>query len=128
MARILVLEDQASQRFVMADLLARTGHEARCTDDPHAAIQGYEEFKPDLLVADWRLKHDLNGRDAAEALRALNPNLRIVFITALPLELVETQAADLQPFKVVKKPCEFYDLLLAIHESLGDAIVEESGV
>jgi hypothetical protein len=55
----------------------------------------------------------------AEALRSQDPNLRIVFITSMPQYLVEEQAASLQPFKSVQKPCEFFDLLMAIHETLG---------
>jgi CheY-like chemotaxis protein len=125
MARILVLEDEPTQRFVMSDLLARSGHESRCTADPQAAMAALEEFKPDVLVADWLLKSQMTGRDVAAALRSREPNLSLVFITALPAELVEAQAADLQPFRIVHKPCEFYDLLLAIHEALGDVPVEE---
>lgn len=120
MSRILVVEDEPSQRFVMADLLARTGHEARCTADPRAAIEAADAFKPDVLVADWLLKSDMTGRDVAEVLRAKDPNLRVVFITALPPDLVEEQASQVKPFRMVHKPCEFYDLLLAIHQTLGD--------
>ena len=118
MSRILVLEDEPSQRFVMSDLLNRSGHEALCTPDPKAAIEAAADFKPEVLVADWLLKSEMSGRDVAAVLRAQDPALRVVFITALPPELVEAKAADLQPYKIVHKPCEFFDLLLAIHQSL----------
>ena len=72
------------------------------------------------------LKSDLTGRDVAQALRARDPNLPVVFITALPAQIVEAQASELRPFKVVNKPCEFYDLLLAIHEALGNVVEERS--
>ncbi len=124
MARILILEDEPSQRFVMADLLARSGHEARCTADPQAAIPALEEFKPDVLVADWLLKSRMTGRDVAAAGRARDPGLRVVFITAVPPGLVEREAVALQPFRVVQKPCEFYDLLLAIHAVMGPTAEE----
>ncbi len=126
MARILVVEDETSQRYVMADLLIRSGHEVRSTPDPREAIAVAEEFGPDVLVSDWLLKSDLTGRDVAQALRARDPNLPVVFITALPAQIVEAQASELRPFKVVNKPCEFYDLLLAIHEALGNVVEERS--
>jgi CheY-like chemotaxis protein len=128
MARILVLEDESNQRLVMADLLVRSGHEARCTADPRTAIEAAHSFKPDVLVADWVLRTQLTGRDVAEILRSANPALRIVFITAMPAGVVESDAAGLEPFKIVQKPCEFYDLLTAIHEVLGDVPTAEAAV
>ena len=125
MARILVLEDESNQRLVMADLLTRSGHEAKCTADPRTAIEVAQHFKPEVLVADWVLRTQLTGRDVAEMLRALEPELRLVFITAMPAGTVECEAEGLRPFKIVQKPCEFYDLLKAIHEVLGDVRVEE---
>ena len=125
MARILILEDEPNQRLVMADLLSRSGHEAKCTADPRTAIELAEEFRPDVLVADWVLRTRLTGRDAAEMLRARDPNLRLVFISAMPRGVMESAAASLRPFKTVQKPCEFYDLLAAIHEVLGNVTAEE---
>lgn len=128
MARILVLEDESNQRVVMADLLRRSGHEVRCTASPRLAIEAAQSFKPEVLAADWLLRAELTGRDVAEILRSGDPGLRVVFITAMPTGLVESEAGALQPFKVVQKPCEFYDLLMAIHETLGDVHVVESAM
>lgn len=125
MARILVLEDERSQRFVMSELLIRSGHEAKSTAEPRAAIRLADQFDPEVLVLDWLLKSDLTGRDAALAIRAQHPNLPIVFITALPADIIAEQTADLRPCRIVNKPCEFYDLLLAIHELLGDMAIGE---
>ncbi|HOB73008.1 MAG TPA: response regulator [Phycisphaerae bacterium] len=127
MARILILEDERSQRFIMSDLLVRSGHEAKSTADPRAAIDLAEQFKPDVLVCDWLLKSDMTGRDAAIAIRAQYPNLPVVFITALPAGILTEQTIDLRPCKIVNKPCEFFDLLLAIHELLGDVVGEPAG-
>lgn len=128
MARVLVLEDESNQRLVMADLLTRSGHEARCTPNPRTAIEAAHSFKPDVLVADWLLRTELTGRDVAEILRSADPELRIVFITAMPSGLVECEAEALQPFKLVQKPCEFYDLLTAIHEAMGNVPIAEPAV
>lgn len=120
MSRILVVEDQPSQRFIMSELLERTGHESRCAADPRLAIEVAETFNPDVLVADWRLRSELNGCDVARILRKRNPELKLVFITAMPPTVIEHKAKDLAPYHTVRKPCEFYDLLRAIHEALGD--------
>jgi DNA-binding NtrC family response regulator len=122
MARILVLEDDSSARFVMAEMLVRSGHEARGAGKPEDAIEGVAmaDFEPEVLVADWMLKSDLTGLDVAEKLQARYPNLRVVFITALPTEKLreDAKARGIKTFKFVRKPCEFFDLLDAIHQVL----------
>lgn len=127
MARILIVEDEPNQRTVMTDLLARSGHEVRCAPDSQGAVQLAEEFKPDVLVADWLLRTWLTGRDVAEMLRKRNPDLRLVFISAVPVGVMASEAASLHPFKTVQKPCEFYDLLAVIHAVLQEAPVSEDG-
>lgn len=118
MARILVVEDETPQRFAMASLLTRSGHEAKATSDPHAAVEGAEEFRPDVLVTDWMLKSDWTGLDVAEAMRKRDPGLGVVFITAIPQDEARTKAAHLETYEVLQKPCEFYELLAAVHKVL----------
>ncbi|GMU19970.1 MAG: hypothetical protein AMXMBFR13_00710 [Phycisphaerae bacterium] len=120
MARILIVEDEVSQRFVMNDLLLRSGHEALSASNPEEAIQAGTTLQPEVLVCDWLLKAGRTGLDVAEALRGRDPRLGLIFISALPSDVIESKAAHLKPFEVINKPCEFYDLLKAVHATLGD--------
>jgi DNA-binding response OmpR family regulator len=117
-ARILVVEDETPQRFAMASLLERSGHEARATSNPEAAIEGAAEFRPAVLVTDWMLKAEQTGLDVAESLRRMDPTIGLVFITALPEEEARQMAGHLDNFEVVQKPCEFYELLEAVQRML----------
>lgn len=118
MARILVVEDELGPRFVMSEMLVRSGHEAKAASKPENAIALGPEYKPDVLVTDWMLKTELTGLDVARTLKQQLPELRIVFISGHPLEELRPQAKDLQPVRFVRKPCEFFELLNAIHEML----------
>ncbi len=118
MAKILVVEDELGPRFVMSEMLERSGHQARAAARPHEAIAAGAEYKPDVLVTDWMLKADLTGLEVARALKKELPDLRVVFISGHPIEDLRSQVTDLQPVRFVNKPCEFFDLLQAIHEML----------
>ena len=106
----------------MAEMLVRSGHDARAAAKPEDAIQGTltTDFEPDVLVADWMLKSNLTGLDVAEKLQARFPELKVVFVTALATEELRQQAETrgLNTFRFVRKPCEFFDLLDAIHQVL----------
>jgi len=120
MARILVLDDDADSRNVMVSMLNEVGHEAHGSDDPAHAIQAALTFAPEVLVADWVLKPDHTGLEAAEALRAAHPQLGLIFITGRPFEEIDAEARHLHPYRFISKPCEFFDLFQAVQDVLND--------
>jgi DNA-binding response OmpR family regulator len=118
MAKILVIDDDKDARLGMTRSLNEVGHEARASGDPTEAIQVALSFEPDVLVADWVLKPDHTGLEVAVTLRAAHPDLGLVFITGRPFEEVDAEARHLRPYRIVNKPCEFYELLEAV-QSVG---------
>jgi CheY-like chemotaxis protein len=114
MAKVLVLDDDADARHVMCAMLRNVGHEPHSSADPSQAIQEALTFKPEVLVADWILKPNHTGLEVAEALRAAHPDLGLVFISGLPHEQIESSVRHLGRYRIVSKPCEFYELFQAI--------------
>jgi len=80
--RALLVDDEAPVREALAEALADLGWQV---DQAASGAEGLERLRagppPDILVADIRLPGGMNGRQLAEAARALHPALPILLIT-----------------------------------------------
>jgi len=90
--RILVVDDHKDWRnFVRLTLLMRPEWQiiGEASDGPEA-IQKAEELKPDLILLDIGLP-TLNGIEAAQRIRLLSPNSKIIFLSVEDsLDIVHT--------------------------------------
>lgn len=61
---VLLVEDEAAQRQLIAEILGREGFEIREAGTVNDALRAIEEEVPDLILCDWRMP----GRDGGELL------------------------------------------------------------
>ena len=67
--RLLVVDDQDSITKVVAKIASQLGYQVRSINDPNAAFDEFEAFKPDVLIIDLVMP-ELDGIAlSAEALR-----------------------------------------------------------
>jgi CheY-like chemotaxis protein len=52
MARILVVDDNASIRVFLRDALTAAGHDVSIAEDGRSALSLYRQFNPDLVITD----------------------------------------------------------------------------
>jgi two-component system, OmpR family, response regulator RegX3 len=83
--RILVVEDEASLRDGLVDLLAGDGHAVEAVADGAAAAERGAGEPFDLVVLDVMLPR-LDGIDVCRRLRAARPGMPILMLTALGSE------------------------------------------
>jgi PAS domain S-box-containing protein len=78
---ILVVEDDATVRLVLADILGELGYDVLLASDARPAIPILQSNRRiDLLMSDIVLPH-INGRKLAEIARASRPDLKVLFVT-----------------------------------------------
>jgi hypothetical protein len=78
---ILVVEDDATVRLVLADVLGELGYDVLLATDARPAIPILQSSRRiDLMVSDVMLPH-VNGRKLAEIARASRPDLKVLFVT-----------------------------------------------
>jgi len=78
---VMVVEDDASVRLIVLEVLEELGYEAIEAVDGQSAVPILQsQRKIDLLVSDVGLP-GLNGRQLAEIARAARPELQVLFIT-----------------------------------------------
>jgi two-component system cell cycle sensor histidine kinase/response regulator CckA len=79
---ILVAEDEASLRHLAATVLERLGYTVLLARDGQEAVEVFkaDPSRVDLVILDLVMPR-FGGRDALARMRALRPNLRVLFVT-----------------------------------------------
>lgn len=82
-ARVLIVEDDLFTRTMLSSALVSVGIAAvAATDNAKAAIELVEQLDPEVVLLDLDLGPGANGLDIAVKIRALKPNIGIVFLTS----------------------------------------------
>ena len=79
MSRILVVDDEPDQRFLLRRLLERAGHEVSEAHHGAAALQAVRESAPDLVVTDVMMP----VMDGVELIRCLRGDPATAYIPIL---------------------------------------------
>lgn len=102
--RLLLVEDEAAVRMMLADLLAALGHSVTSAPDGAAALGLLADgLAPDVLVTDMRMPPGLSGPELARAAWRDRPALPVLFVSrhAEPDELEGLEGRSL----LLRKPC-----------------------
>jgi CheY-like chemotaxis protein len=79
---VLVVDDEASVRMFVNEVLGELGYCVHQAEDASAALKVLESDLPlALLITDVGLPGGMNGRQLADAARVARPKLKILFIT-----------------------------------------------
>lgn len=80
-ARILVVDDEAVLAELLGAALRHQGWDTRTASNGWEALDGAEEFDPDVVVLDIQMP-GLDGMETLSRLRKKNPHLPVLFLTA----------------------------------------------
>jgi two-component system NtrC family response regulator len=80
-ARIVVADDEAAQRDLLADFLADLGAEVRRAADGREALAEVVRAGPDLVLTDVRMP-GLSGAELLAEVKRANPEVEVVLVTA----------------------------------------------
>ena len=79
---VLVVDDEATVRMLVAEVLWENGYRLLEADDGPKALQALEtERRIDLMITDVGLPGGMNGRQLADTARVKRPKLKVLFIT-----------------------------------------------
>jgi CheY-like chemotaxis protein len=79
--RVLVVHDESNLTELLSMALRYEGWEVPSTASSLAAVRAAKEFEPDAVALDMMLS-DFDGLEVLRGLRAHNPTLPILFLTA----------------------------------------------
>ncbi len=117
--RLLVVEDEAVARSLIGVALRQVGFDVRMAADGQAAVALFREDHRDIaaVLLDFVLP-DGDGLTVLAALRAIDPHVRCVFVTAATDPETQARLQALGPVRVVPKPFMMSDLVEAVRAVL----------
>ena len=116
MARVLVVDDQETDRLLMQALLVRGGHQTEVADGGESALRRYLERGIDVVVTDLQMP-DVHGFELISILREFSPPPPIVAVSAtghFQLHMAEALGATI----TLEKPLDPQLLLNAVEQAL----------
>ncbi len=118
---ILVVEDDALVRAHVARQLTDLGYRVLTAPDGQAAI-GILRYNPeiDLLFTDVVMPGGMNGRQLATEVRALRPDLPVLFTSGYPENAIVTQGRLEPGLHILVKPYRKRELMTKVRELLDD--------
>ncbi len=121
--RVLVVEDEAAQRRLIGDILARSGYVVRGVGTVAEALAAVADELPDVVLADWRLP-DATGGELLAELTARRVGAAFVVMTAYGSIAHAVEAVRLGADDYLAKPFEREALLLALERVLRTRALE----
>jgi signal transduction histidine kinase len=117
---VLLVDDEPELRFVLARMITRIGYTTmEAADGPSALRHLAAPGQIDLMVTDVGLPGGMNGRQLADAARALRPGLKVLFITGLTDPQVLDGVTPEQGMDVMSKPFDMDGLAAKIGDLIG---------
>ena len=114
---VLVVDDEPTVRMLVTEVLSDLGYHALEAEDGAAGLKVLNSAtRIDLLVTDVGLPGGLNGRQVADAARAVRPDLKVLFITGYAENAVLSHGHLDPGMHVMTKPFAMDALAMRIRE------------
>jgi PAS domain S-box-containing protein len=116
---VLVVEDETAMREVTRRILDRAGYQVLCAGSGQEALDlaARQERHIDVLLTDVVMPR-MQGKDLAGRLRALQPDLRVVFMSGYTQGLLSAQGVLEPGVHLIEKPFSKTGLLAKLREVL----------
>ncbi len=116
---VLVVEDEAAQREVLAYNLAAQGYEVLTADEGERALEIIAETSPDLVLLDWMLPN-VSGIEICRRLksRAETRETPVIMLSARGEEADRVRGLDIGADDYVTKPYSLAELMARVKTQL----------
>ncbi|UCG51066.1 MAG: sigma-54-dependent Fis family transcriptional regulator [Candidatus Latescibacterota bacterium] len=114
--KILLADDDNSLRRVVQFKLKQHGHDVTTVEDGQQALGRIKKDRWDLLLSDIRMPN-VDGIELLQQARQLQPDLKVILITAYATVSQAVQAVKLGAFDYITKPFEDDELFAAIDKA-----------
>lgn len=111
--KILLAEDDPNLGLLLKECLCMEGFEVELCKDGEIALQAFRLYKFDLCLLDVMMPK-MNGFNLAQAIKAINAKIPIVFITAKSLKEDKLKGYNLKADDYITKPFDEEELIWKI--------------
>ena len=117
MTKILVIDDDARDRGLLAAVLEERGYEVILADNGGTGLMLCHRRTPDAVVLDLNMP-GIDGRSILRQLRILHPTLPVVVFSGLSTEEVEQEMLNQGATAFIQKAFSLHQLGSALQEVL----------
>jgi len=116
--KLLIVDDAQFMRMRCARLLEENGYEVVEAENGRQALEVYQKTAPDGVLMDITMP-EMDGLEALRQLRRMDPNVRVIMLTALGQESVVLEAVRAGAKDFIVKPFDHERLLMSIQRVIG---------
>ncbi|HEY5106196.1 MAG TPA: sigma-54 dependent transcriptional regulator [Caulobacteraceae bacterium] len=116
---VLIVDDEADIRELVAGILADEGYAVRTAQDSETALAAIDARKPSLVVLDiWMQGGGLDGLELLDMVKTLDPDLPVIMISGHGT--IETAVSSIKrgAYDFLEKPFKSDRLLLLVERAL----------
>jgi two-component system response regulator AtoC len=117
MSRVLVIDDDASLRFTLEAVLSDAGLVVETCESGAIGLAAFEARGADVVLTDLAMP-EMDGMQVLERMRAADPSVPVLMLTAHGSERVAVAAMKAGAFDYIPKPFDPDELALAVHRAI----------
>lgn len=118
---ILIIDDDKDILFTFTSIIRSQGYSAKSFSNPYEALNNFSNSNPytfDLILMDIRMP-GINGIKLYSKFKAINPEIKIIFISALDaISEILSFFPEITDSNVLRKPIEAEQLLNKINTEI----------
>ena len=116
---ILLVEDDPTVREIAKEILEHLSYSVLVAASPHESIKLVEDYKGkiDLLITDIVMP-EINGRDLAQKICALRPNVKVIFTSGYTEDVIVHHGVLKEHLNFIGKPYSIQSLSQKIRDVL----------
>ena len=127
--RILIVDDEVSVLTVLKGSLKKLGdsYEVDTAANGMKALAQLKERPYDVVVTDYQMD-GMNGLELLDAVHAINPDTRVIMITAYGTGRLEMEARQREAYEYLTKPLEIQAFRQVVQDALDEMAISRPGI
>jgi len=118
MNKILVADDDKLTRWSLKEIFSRVGYKVDTVASSLEAIQQAENTLYSLILTDFEIDDD-DGLHTIRKVISFQPEAKIIILSALSRQRIESQLEGLDIFAIIEKPFQSDHILSITKEAIG---------
>ena len=115
--KVLVVDDEASNRRILEQVLGRAGYTVETASDGSEALKKLDSSPPDLIILDFMMP-DLNGMDVLKELRQRDDDTPVIMVTAYGTVERAVEAMQAGAYDFITRPLKPDHIAFVVRKAL----------